>query len=242
MTARGFKEPVELARRFYKAVDVAAAERGHAVRLDGRTPKTPGGRGLVLPTLALAELVADEWEAQGEHILPPTMPATRLANTAIDRVAAARREVASEVARYAGSDLLCYRAEEPATLVERQAQRWDPLLCWARDTLGVGLEPVEGITHRPQAVESLERALVEAGALDDFSLAGLAHATALFGSATLGFALQRGRLSAEEAFALSRLDEVFQEERWGVDAEAAERTEKLAAEAAMLARWFAALR
>lgn len=242
MTPRGFKEAVELTRRFYKIVDVAPAQGGHAVRLDGRTPRTSGGRTLVLPTEPLALLVAEEWAAQGEHILPPTMPATRLANTAIDRVGEARGEVAAEVARYAGSDLLCYRAEAPVALVERQARSWGPVLDWAREALGMGLEPVEGIVHRPQASQSLETARAEAEALDDFSLAALAHATALFGSATLGFALQRGRLSAEEAFHLSRLDEAFQEERWGVDAEAAERTEKLAAEAAMLERWFAALR
>ena len=242
MTQRGFKEPVQLARRFYKAVDVAPVDGGHAVRLDGRTLRTPGGRRLILPTEGLAALVVEEWAAQGEHILPPTMPATRLANTAIDRVGAARGEVAAEVARYAGSDLLCYRAEEPVALVERQARAWGAVLDWAREALDIALEPVEGIVHRPQASQSLESARAEAEALDDFSLAGLAHATALFGSATLGFALQRGRLSAEEAFGLSRLDEAFQEERWGIDAEAAERTEKLAAEAAMLERWFAALR
>lgn len=240
--ARGYKEPVDRVRRFYEAVDVAPAGGGFAVRLDGRSPKTPGGRSLTLPTEALAALVADEWAGQGEHILIATMPATRLANTALDRVPAAHAEVAAEVARYAGSDLLCYRAEEPASLVARQAREWGPLLDWARDELGIELKPVDGIVHRPQPARSLERARELAEGLDDVSLAGLAHATALLGSTVLGFALQRGRLSAEEAFALSRLDEAFQEERWGVDAEAAERTERLAAEAAMLERWFAALR
>lgn len=242
MTARGFKEPGELPRRFYKAVDVASADGGHAVRLDGRVPKSPAGKPLMLPTEGLARMVADEWAGQGEHIAAATMHATRLAWTALDRVSAARREVAEEVARYAGSDLLCYLAEEPASLIERQAQAWEPLRVWAAEDLGVELHPVEGIVHKSQPAASLLRAERHAEALDDFSLAGLAHATALFGSAVLAFALQRGRVSGEGAFGLSRLDEAFQEERWGIDAEAAERTEKLAAEAFMLERWFAALR
>ncbi len=242
MTGRGFIEPGELPRRFYKVADVAAEADGYAVRLDGRTPRSPAGKPLVLPTEALAALAAAEWAGQGEHIIAAAMPATRLANTALDRVSQARGEVAGEVARYAGSELLCYRAEEPLALVEQQARGWQPLLDWARDDLGVALEPVEGIVHREQPAASLARAEALAGELDDFALAGLAHATALFGSAVLGFALQRGRLDGEAAFTLSRLDEAFQEERWGVDAEAAERTGRLAAEAAMLDRWFAALR
>ncbi|HEX5777156.1 MAG TPA: ATP12 family protein, partial [Caulobacteraceae bacterium] len=205
------------------------------------TPRSPAGRPLVLPTQALAELVAAEWAGQGEHIAMATMAATRLAWTAIDRVAEAHTEVAAEVARYAGSDLCCYLAEQPAALVERQARLWAPLREWAKDELGVALHPAEGIVHKPQPLTSLLRAEKLAEALDDFTLTGLAHATALFGSAVLAFALQRGRLSGAEAFALSRLDEAFQEEQWGVDAEAAERTQMLAAEAAMLERWFAAL-
>lgn len=242
MTTRGFKEPGELPRRFYKDVDVATVDGGHAVRLDGRVPKSPAGKALVLPTEGLAAMVAEEWAGQGEHIVVGGMHATRLAWTALDRVSAARREVAEEVARYAGSDLLCYLAEEPASLIDRQAQQWSPLRDWAAQELEVELHPVEGIIHKPQPAASLLRAEHHAEALDDFSLAGLAHATALFGSAVLAFALQRARVSGQEAFALSRLDESFQEERWGIDAEAAERTERLAAEAAMLERWFAALR
>lgn len=241
MTARGYKEPGELPRRFYKAVDVAPADGGFAVTLDRRTPKSPAGRPLVLPTQALAALVAAEWAGQGEHIAMAGMAATRLAWTAIDRVAEAHTEVAAEVARYAGSDLTCYLAEQPARLVERQARLWVPLRDWARDELEVELHPTEGVIHKPQPLASLLRAEKLAEALDDFTLTGLAHATALFGSAVLAFALQRGRLSGAEAFALSRLDEAFQEEEWGVDAEAAERTEILAAEATMLERWFAAL-
>lgn len=242
MAQRGFKEPGELPRRFYKAVDVAPAGEGFEVRLDGRTPRTPAGKPLALPTRGLADMVAAEWAGQGEHIVMAEMVATRLAYTALDRVSQARAEVAQEVARYAGSDALCYRAEEPVALVERQARSWRPLLDWARDELGVELHAVEGIIHRPQPPQSVSRTAELAEQPDDFGLAGLAHATALFGSAVLALAVQRGRVTAEEAFALSRLEETFQEERWGIDAEAAERTERLAAEAAMLGLWFAALR
>jgi len=242
MTQRGFKEPQDLPRRFYKAVSVAPAGEGFAVQLDGRTPKSPAGKPLAAPTQALAALIADEWAGQGEHVLMATMHATRLAWTALDRVREAHREVAEEVARYAGSDLVCYHAEEPTTLVERQMKAWGPLRDWAGEALGIVLHPAEGIIHRDQPAASLLRAEKHAEALDDFALAGLAHATALFGSAVLGFALQRGKLGGMEAFELSRLDEAFQEERWGVDAEAAERTQRLAEEAVMLERWFAALR
>jgi len=242
VSARGYKEAQDLPRRFYKTADVAAGEGGFVVRLDGRTPRTPAGKPLAAPTKPLAELVAAEWKAQGEHILIATMPAMRLANTALDHIGQAREAVVAEVARYAGSELLCYRAEAPQTLVERQAKQWQPLLDWAGDELGIALELAQGVVHRQQPPASLERAGALAGELDDFALAGLAHATALFGSAVLAFALQRGRLSGADAHALSRLDETFQEERWGIDAEAAERTGALAAEAAMLERWFAALR
>lgn len=239
---KGFKEPIELPKRFYKHAGWALRDGGHAVELDGRVPKTPAGKPLLLPTAPLAEMIAEEWEGQGEYIVIAEMPATRLAYTAIDRLGDKHAETAAEVARYAGSDLLCYFAEEPDALIERQKRHWGPLLEWAHRELGVTLQRVGGIIHRDQAPASLARAREHAEALDDFSLAALAHATALFGSAVLGLALQRGRLTAQEAFDLSRLDEAFQEERWGIDAEAAERTARLSAEAAMLERWFAALR
>jgi len=243
VSARGYKEPLEFPRRFYKTVEVAPAEAGgFAVLLDGRTPRSPANRPLLLPTRALAELIAQEWEAQGEHILMTSMPATRLAYTAIDRIGEAHADTAAEVARYAAADLICYYAEHPLSLTQRQANAWAPMLQWAREELAVDLQPAEGIIHRTQPPQSLQRTQELAEALDDFSLAALAHATGLLGSAVLALAVQRGRLSGGEAFALSRLDEAFQEERWGVDEEAAERTARLAAEAHMLDSWFAALR
>lgn len=238
---KGFRESEERQKRFWKDVSVEPRDGSHVVLLDGRPPKTPAGSPYALPTAALARLVADEWAAQGEFIEPATMFATRLAATAIDRVSQARDAVAEEIAAYAGSDLLCYLAEDPTSLVERQAREWTPWRDWAARELGVALEPVEGIIHRPQSPEAIARVRDLALSLDPFSLSSLAMAVPLFGSAVLGFAVQRGALSGEAAFELSRLDEAFQESRWGVDAEAAERTATRRAEALLLERWFRAL-
>src|SRR5690606_702408 len=237
----GFREPEERTKRFWKAVDVAERDGGWAVLLDGRTPKTPAGAPLVLPTEAAARMAADEWAAQGEHQLPATMPAARLAATAIDRIGEAREAVADEIAAFAGSDLLCYLAEHPTELAVEQAREWTPWRDWAAAVCGVTLEPVEGIIHRPQDPGAIARVRELALALDDFGLAGLAMATPLLGSAVLALALQRGALSGEAAFNLSRLDEAFQERQWGVDAEAADRTAARRAEAVLLDRWFRAL-
>jgi len=239
---RAKPENLEKPRRFWKeAVAGPREDGGFPVLLDGRAAKTPGGAKLLLPTEGLARLVAAEWAAQGERLEIATMPATRLAFTALERVPAAREAVAEEVARYAGSDLLCYFAEGPEALVERQEAGWGPLLAWAEAELDLRFERATGIVHREQPSETGERVKALALGLDDFGLAGLASATALFGSAVLGLALQRGRLDGGAAFALSRLDEAFQEEQWGIDAEAAERAAAMRAEARMLERWFAAL-
>lgn len=234
-------DAAERPRRFYRSVDVAPAEGGFGVRLDGRNARTPRRALLVAPTERLARLLADEWQAQDPEIRSETMPATRLANTAIDHVGAARQAVAAEVARYAGSDLTCYLAEGPSALVAQQTARWGAVRDWAERELGVALTPVAGVTHQAQPAQSLARVEALGAGLDDFSLAGLAHATSLFGSAVIALALQRGVLSGEEAFELSRLDEAFQESQWGVDAEAAERTARLREDALMLDAWFRAL-
>ncbi len=228
-------------RRFYKAASAAPTDAGFAVQVDGRTPRTPGGGRLVLPTLALAQLVAEEWEAQGEFILPDAMPATRLANTAIDRIGQVREAVATEVARFAGSDTLCYFAEHPQGLVEEEARRWGPILDWAAQDLGVELTCISGVIHRPQDPGALARVKALALELDDFGLAALAHAAGLLGSAVLALSLHRGRLDAAEAFALSRLDEDYQARMWGEDEEAAQRAEAIRVETVVLGRWFAAI-
>lgn len=239
---KGFHEPVEKPKRFYKAVTIVAAEGGHGVQLDGRHLRTPKAAPLVLPTRAAAEQVAGEWAAQTDVIEMATMHATRLANTAIETIGATREGVADQVAQYAGADLLCYFAHDPAALVARQEAKWAPLLARAAEEEGVRLERSHGILHRDQPPASLTRVREIALELDNFQLAGLAFGVSLFGSAVLGVALLRGWLAAEEAYDLSRLDEAFQEEQWGVDEEAAERTARLRGEAQMLGRWFEALR
>jgi len=229
-------------RRFYTAAAAGPVGNGHGVLLDGRNARTPSGSPLVLPTAALADLVAAEWEAQGEHIETPLMPACRMAFTAIDRTPRARRAMAEEIARYAASDLLCYFAEEPQALAEREAAAWGPWLAWAETELGVKLTPSFGIAPALQTPEALERVREHAEELDDFTLTAATFAAGLFGSAILALATAKGALETLDAFELSRLEEAFQEERWGVDDEAAERTARLRGEAETLGRWFQALR
>lgn len=238
---KGFRESEERLKRFWKGVDVAEGEGGWTVLLDGRAPKTPAHAKLILPTQAAARLVADEWATQEEFIDPATMPATRLASTAIDRVSQAREPVADEIAAYAGSDAICYYADSPTSLVEMQARGWEPWREWAADVLGVVLDPAHGVIHHAQDPAAIARVRDLALALDDFALTGLATAVPLFGSAVLGLALQRGELSGDGAFDLSRLDEHFQESQWGVDEENARRTAARRAEAQLLDRWFRAL-
>ena len=231
----------EKPRRFYKTAEAAPAEEGFHVLLDGRTIRTPAGTRMQLPTLALAGLIAGEWAAQDERIDIATMTATRLAYTALDRAPEVREEVAADLARFAGADVLTYFAHEPEELVARERAGWTPLLDWAREALGVQLHPVAGIVHQSQPQAALERVRTLALDHDDFRLTGLANAAGLMGSAVLAFALARGRLAGEEAFELSRLDEAFQEERWGLDEEAAARNTAMRAEARVLERWFKSL-
>jgi len=228
-------------KRPYVAVDVTPAQGGFAVRLDGRGARTPGGRGLVLPTEALAEQVALEWAAQGDSVVMATMPATRLAFVAIDSVPQGRDVAVKRVAEFAADDLICYFAEGPAGLVARQAQAWAPLLDWALTDLDLDFQRVVGLTHQDQPPATLATVEALAAGEGDFALAGLVHAAQLFGSAILALALRRGRLTGAGAFADSQLDETFQAEIWGEDAEDAARIRALAVEAGMLEAWFKAL-
>ena len=233
--------PIEPPRRFYKAVSIEPGEGGFHIRLDGRGARTPEGKVLAAPTRALAAMLAAEWEAQDRRIVMASMPANRLAFTALDRIADAREAMCAQIARYAESDVLCYFAEAPKSLEERQIQAWGPVLDWAQAALGLRLVRTVGLKHVAQPQESLARAEQLARELEDFALAGLAHATALLGSAVLAFAVQRDKLGGSTALDLSRLDEIFQAERWGVDAEAAARVQGMLDEAVMLESWFRAL-
>jgi chaperone required for assembly of F1-ATPase len=239
--ARGFHEPGDKPKRFYGAVSVAAMNGGFAVMLDSRALRGPKGAQVVLPTELLADQVAAEWAAQGQTLELAHMHATRLANTAIESVPRAREATAQAIADYAASDLLCYFAIEPAGLLARQQELWGPVLDRAEAEASLRFVRAAGIVHQAQPAETLAQVKALALGLDDFALTGLAFGAALFGSAVLAIAVQRGWLSGEAAFDLSRLDEAWQEEKWGVDAEAAERTARLRGEAAMLQRWFEGL-
>jgi chaperone required for assembly of F1-ATPase len=222
-------------RRFWESARPAAADAGFAVALDDEPLNTPGEARLLLPTAALAAAIAEEWQAVEGEIQPERLPLTRLAVAAIDQVAPAPGSLVEAVAAYGGTDLLCYRAEEPEALARRQGALWDPLLDWAERTFGATLVPVEGVMHFPQPEASLAALRREVERLDAFRLAGLAELVMLSGSLVLGLAVARTVLRGEEAWPLSRVDEDWQIEQWGEDAEAAaaaarRRSEFLAAE------------
>ncbi|MEY3233533.1 ATP12 family chaperone protein [Aquidulcibacter sp.] len=209
--------PPTLPRRFYKTVDIAPVETGFAVRLDQATPKTPAKKPLVLPTQAAAELVAAEWDAQIESIDPFAMPITRLVNVALDRATETRHAMVGEIVKYAATDLVCYRAATPASLVAAQAAAWDPLLTWAEAHLGVQLVTTMQALAIDQPEESLARIEAAAHALDDLRLTALAFVNGLAGSAIVALALIHRHIDGEKAFRAIRVEEDWQAERWGRD-------------------------
>jgi len=212
----------QLRRRFYKAVSVAPQEGGYAVLLDGRPVKTPARRTLAAPTQVLAQALADEWEAQQEVVDPAAMPLTRLANSIIDGVADKPDAVKAEVAKFLGSDLVCYRAGSPDGLVERQAQHWNPLIAWARDALGARFVLGEGVIFVTQPEATLTAA---ARAIPDepWRLGAVSAITTLTGSALIALALAHGHFSTAEAWAAARVDEDWNMHQWGRDELALER-------------------
>lgn len=198
------------------------AAGGHVLTVDGRPVQTPARAPLTVPSRALAEALVAEWHAQGEALDPAAMPLTRAANSAIDRVTPERLAVASMVAEYGGSDLLCYRADAPDELVARQQAAWDPWLAWSAADLGAPLIPVAGIMHQPQPEASLRALSTFVAELDPFHLTALHDLVVLSGSLVLGLAVLRGAAEAEAVWPLSRIDEAWQIEQWGWDQEAAE--------------------
>jgi chaperone required for assembly of F1-ATPase len=240
--ARGVKGEIDQRpKRFY--VDVSVVREGDVwrVALDGKALRTPNGHPLTLPTEALANVIADEWRAQVERIDLQSMFNTRLAHMAIDRAARAAGELAAEAARYAETDLVCHLAAGPASLRAMQEAGWTPARNRAGHEMGVRLVAVEGIIPARQPKESLEAMRRHAESLEPFRLSGLSHGIALFGSAVLGLGVERGWMSAAEAYELSRIDEAYQASKWGEDAEAVRRTERARAEARALDLWFRAL-
>jgi chaperone required for assembly of F1-ATPase len=203
-------------KRFYKEAQVAEDAGAFHVVVDGRPIRTPGRRPLAAPNRALAQAIADEWEAQDQVIDPAAMPLTRLANTIIDGVASTSREVAAEIARYLGSDLVVYRAPAPDGLVQRQALHWDPILAWARDELGARFVLAEGVTFVTQPTAAIE-AVSAAIPLDPWRLGAVHVITTLTGSALIALALARGAISLDDAWAAAHVDEDWNMERWGRD-------------------------
>jgi chaperone required for assembly of F1-ATPase len=217
-------------KRFYQTASARTGAGGFGVALDGKPMRSPAAKPFLLPTSSLAEAVAAEWQAQGEQIKPASMPLMQLAATAIDKVAEAPQAAVASVAGFAATDLVCYRAEAPRSLVERQAQLWQPLVDWARLHYDGPLLVVTGVMPRAQPPEALRAVEAAVAALDPFRLTALASATGAAGSVVLGLALLEGRLSAAEVYDLSLLDETYQIERWGVDPEAARRQADLKTE------------
>jgi chaperone required for assembly of F1-ATPase len=228
-------------KRFYRAVSVEGAAPPFRVLLDGRPARTPARRELAVPGRALAEALAAEWRDQGEHIDPAAMPLTRLVNSTLDGVIGREAEVRAAIAKYAGSDLLCYRADGPPELVRRQAEAWDPILAWARSDLDAHLLTGEGIVPvaQPQAaVAAIEGVLA---GLDPLALGARHVMTTLTGSALLALAHAGGRITAEEAWAAAHVDEDWEIAQWGEDAEAKARRDRRWAEMQAASRLLALL-
>ncbi len=213
----------ELPRRFYHEAAVAPHEGGFVLTLDGKLARTPGRNPLVVESPALAAALAAEWQAQGERIDPATIPLTRIAHSAIDRVSREMEPVRAEIIKYAGSDLTCYRAGGPQSLVDAQEAAWGPVLAWARAALGARFLLVKGIVAVDQPAESLAAIAAALADLDPLKLAALHVATTLTGSALIALALQRGGLAAEDAWAAALVDEDWQMTQWGRDEMALQR-------------------
>jgi chaperone required for assembly of F1-ATPase len=207
-------------KRFWKTAEAVAGPDGWQVQLDGRPVRTPARALLLLPNPRLAEAVAAEWQASPETVDPRAMPLTGLSNAALDRVSPSHEEFAASLARYAASDLLCYRADSPAALVERQAERWDPLLQWARRRFDVDFAVTSGVAPVDQPAATLARLKQAFAALAPFELAGLSPVITVGGSAVAALALFEQAVDVDTAWAAISLDEAWQLEQWGCDAEA----------------------
>lgn len=209
-------------KRFWTDAQASQTEAGWTVQLDGRNVKTPAKAALTLPTRALADAIAAEWQAQDDVVNPLSMPFTRSANAAIDKVAPQHGEVADMLAAYGDADLLCYRADSPEALVKRQAETWDPYLDWAAQTLNARLVPRVGVIHESQDGAALETLAKRVHAMTAFELAAFHDLVSLSGSLILGFAAAQDLHATPMIWAASRVDETWQQEQWGDDEEALE--------------------
>ncbi|MFI5002403.1 MAG: ATP12 family chaperone protein [Reyranellales bacterium] len=230
-------------KRFYKETGVEAGEGSFRVLLDGKPMRTPAKAVLVVPTRPLAEGIAAEWAGvpdKGE-INAAHLPLTRLTATGLDRVVTRRAEVIADTAKYAGSDLLCYRATTPDSLVKLQHDAWQPLLDWAAERFGARLLVVDGISFVDQPAEARERLREAVGTYGDLALSALYNLTHTSGSLVIALAVAEGRLTAEAAFAAAQVDELYQIERWGDDPTALKQREGVAKDIEACARFLALL-
>jgi len=228
-------------KRFYKQAAAAAQDGVFSILLDGRPVRTPNKSLLHLPSAALADAIAAEWAAQGDAIEPAAMPLTQLASTAIDRTGPQKDEIVSQIARYAQTDLVCYRADSPQALANRQQAAWAPLLDWLERTHGAKLAVTAGIQPVQQPAEALAAVQRAVAGFGHFPLAGLSSAASAMGSVVLGLALAGGRISAEQAADAAFIDEIFQMEQWGSDAEEQARLARLRSDLNAVERFLALL-
>jgi chaperone required for assembly of F1-ATPase len=218
------KSKLPLPKRFYSAVSVGERDGGFAVLLDGKPVKTPGRVTLVLPKRGVAQLIADEFSAQDNEIDPVAMPVMRIANSAVDGVANDTASVAEDIVKFAGTDLLFYRAASPKALVERQAAAWDPVLDWVRRDIGARFFLAEGVMHVAQPQESIEAIRRHMDARrDPMRLSAMHVMTTLTGSALLALAVEAGAIDAEAAWSAAHVDEDWNIDQWGADADAEHR-------------------
>ena len=220
---KALKQKPSHPKRFYEHVAIKDEGNGVGVLLDGKTVRTPGKAPFVLPNPALAEAIAEEWRGQGVRIDPQTMPLTRLANSVIDGVKGNEAAVVDDILKYAGSDLLCYRAEGPKGLVALQTEHWDTILAFAKQDLGAKMRLSEGVMHVEQPPASLDALRQRLAEFDPWGVAALHVMTGLSGSALLALAVALGRLTPEEAWAAAHVDEDWQIAQWGEDGEAKQR-------------------
>lgn len=226
-------------KRFYREASLATDAGGHAVRLDGRPVRTPAGAALAVPGAALAGAIVAEWNAQGDTIVPATMPMTGFANAMIDRLLPALADFRAQIGGYGASDLLCYRAAGPAPLVERQCAAWDPLLRWASDRLDIALVVTSGLMPVDQPAAALARLRAAVEAIDPWLLAGAAVLVPVSGTLIGTLALLDGAIDGAALWAAADLDEAWQAEHWGEDAEAAGRRERRRADLMAACRYCA---
>ena len=222
-------------KRFYKSVSVSSANEGYEVRLDDKPLRTKGQKILIAPSASLADAIQEEWEQQGDEIDLASTPLTNLLADAIDANSASQWR--ADILGYLGSDLVCYRADAPQALVERQAEAWGPYLDWLRDELGAALVVTTGIISTPQPQIAIDRVRTILAPLNRETLAALRKATAITGSAVMALALWKQAFAARDVFAASVIDEVFQAEQWGEDEEAMGRRQTIEREFLHIARF-----